>query len=172
MLFLGGQKWRSTREAFCLPSPLSPNMLNTLLHKKSRSVQGQTFLPAKGLCWAGAKSTALLNSAFIIFSFCYSVCVFKKKVVCEHRILINWRQSWLQKAIEEEFSGISCRTQQGQGTCPSCRLGNMSHRGSDHACAPGPVKIQGKSVAVDEVQNISVLVASALISPRQCACNF
>lgn len=55
---------------------------------------------------------------------------------------------------------------------PSCRLGNVSHRGSEHACAPGPTQIQGESGAMDEVQNISILVASTLLSPRQPTCNF
>lgn len=87
-------------------------------------------------------------------------------------MVINYRQNWLQKAGVEPVSGVSCGRQQGQGACPPRRGGNVSRRGSDHACAPGLAQIRGKARATDAAQNISVPGASTLIFPRRPVCNF
>lgn len=44
--------------------------------------------------------------------------------------------------------------------------------GSQTSILSGPTQIQGESSAMDEVQNISILVASTLLLPRQPTCNF
>lgn len=72
----------------------------------------------------------------------------------------------------ELVSGVSCGTWQGQVARPPRRGGNVSRRGSVHACAPGLAQIRGKARGTDEAQNISIPVASTLISHRGPDCNF
>lgn len=122
-----------------------------------------------------SKKHSLAKFHNLIWFLFATVCVsFKRKlwVICEHHIVISYRQNWLQKARVEPVSGVSCGTQQGQRTWPLCRSGNVSHRGSDYAYAPGLAQVWGKACATAKAWYISIPVASPLISHRGPACDF